>query len=203
LAVALAPIRDKFGLKRVIVSTYQSTSGAGGEYLEQLENDTRVVLDGNEKGVGRDSPAFNLLPAIGPLEKEGRFGEEYKLENELRKILEMPDLPIVATAVRVPTRYSHGESVVIETETAIDPETARVLWRSAPGMAVLDDPDSASFPTPRTATGTDPVWVGRIRSAGIFPNDLAFWIVADNLLKGAALNAVQIAVALSERERRK
>jgi aspartate-semialdehyde dehydrogenase len=201
LAVALAPIRDSVGLKKVIVSTYQSVSGAGGDYLEKLEKDSRKVLEGGESDIEPDSPAFNLLPAIGPLGDDNRFGEEYKLERELRKILEMPGLPVVATAVRVPTRFAHGESVVIETEKPIDPESARSLWRSVAGITVLDDPAGLSFPTPRIAAGTDPVWVGRTRRARIFDNDLAFWVVSDNLLKGAALNAVQIAVALNDREK--
>ena len=202
LAISLAPIRDSVGLKKVIVSTYQSASGAGGDYLEKLENDTQKVLDGRESDIKPDSLAFNLLPAIGPIGDNGRFGEEFKLEKELRKILEMPDLPVVATAVRVPTRIGHGESVVIETEKPIDPEKARSLWKSGKGIEVLDNPETASFPTPRIAAGTDPVWIGRARRARVFENDLAFWVVSDNLLKGAALNAVQIAVALYEKEKK-
>jgi aspartate-semialdehyde dehydrogenase len=200
LALALGPIRDKAGLKRVIVSTYQSASGAGAEYLKQLEDDTRAVLDFGESAVGDNSLAFNLLPAIGSLEKGNRFGEEFKLEQELKKILEMPKLRVCATAVRVPTKYTHSESVVIETERPLSKEDARSLWSGYDGITVLDDIDSMKFPTSRIVAGTDPVWIGRIRKAGIFENDLAFWVVADNLLKGAALNAIQIAVALSHRE---
>lgn len=201
LAVVLAPIRDAVGLRKVIVSTYQSASGAGLELLEQLEADTRNILDHGEKSaVDEKSLAFNLIPAIGGLCQDGRFGEEYKLEHELRKILEMPDLPVVATAVRVPTRFCHGESVVIETEEPIDPETARSILGRAPGIKMLDNQETMEFPCPRISTGTDPVWVGRIRRARVFNNDLAFFIVADNLLKGAALNAVQIAVELEKRE---
>jgi aspartate-semialdehyde dehydrogenase len=202
VALALAPIRDRVGIERVVISTYQSVSGAGGEYLKTLEHDTRKILDGFENEVDVNSPAFNLLPAIGPLEADGRFGEEYKLEHELRKILEMPDLPIVATAVRTPTRWTHGESVVIETRDPITPDDANNFWRVTHGISVLDDAKALSFPNPRIAVGTDNVWIGRVRRARIFKNDLAFWVVADNLLKGAALNAVQIAVELDERAKR-
>jgi len=200
LAVALAPIRDNYGLRRVIVSTYQSASGAGGEYLEELVADSGKYLGEGEGAVPVDSLAFNCLPAVGSLDEGARYSEETKVEKELRKILEMDDLGVCATAVRVPTMVSHCESVVVETERLIDPGDARRVLASAPGIKVLDDPAGGAFPTPRLAEGTDPVWVGRIRRAGVFENDLAFWVVADNLRKGAALNAVQIAVALNERE---
>ncbi len=199
LAVALAPIRDNFGLKRVIVSTYQSASGAGSDYLDRLRRDSEKYLKDGGDAVEMDSPAFNCLPSVGSIEDNGRFGEETKLENELRKILELDDLLVCATAVRVPSFVSHGESVVIETGNPIDPDDVRKILGSTEGVTLLDDPQSRSFPTPRLAEGTDPVWVGRIRHAGIFENDLAFWVVADNLKKGAALNAVQIATALNER----
>jgi len=196
LAVALAPIRDRFGLKRVLVSTYQAASGAGGEYRDKLEKDSRTWLNEGEDKVADDSLAFNCIPAVGSLQEGDKFSEETKLENELKKILEMPDLRICATAVRVPTFMSHGESVVIETEKPVEPDEARRLLASGKGISLLDNPGGGSFPTPRLAAGTDPVWVGRIRRAGVFENDLAFWVVADNLLKGAALNAVQIASEL-------
>jgi aspartate-semialdehyde dehydrogenase len=199
LAVALAPLRDAFGLRRVIVSTYQSASGAGGDYHDQLVTDSRAFLNDGEDSVTDESLAFNCLPAVGSLSGNGRFSEESKLENELRKILELADLPVCATAVRVPIMVSHCESVVIETEKPIDTESARGILSGSEGIKVLDDPVNNAFPTPRMATGTDPVWVGRIRTAGVFENDLAFWVVADNLLKGAALNAVQIAQAIHDR----
>jgi len=198
LAVALVPIRDNFGLKRVIVSTYQSSSGAGGEYLNGLLEDTRGILEKGEDAVGKESLAFNCLPAVGSVDEGGRFGEETKLENELRKILELDDLKVCASAVRVPTLVGHAETVVAETERPVEPEEARRVLESARGIGILDDPGSGSFPTPRQAAGTDPVWVGRIRRACVFENDLAFWVVADNLRKGAALNAVQIAMSLLE-----
>jgi aspartate-semialdehyde dehydrogenase len=200
LAVALAPIRDKYGLRRVIVSTYQSASGAGGEYLDALMKDSELFLEKGWEALGRDSLAFNCLPAVGDLQEGERFSEETKLENELKKILNMPDLKISATAVRVPVAISHSESVIVETEKPADPSDVRRLLDSMPGIGVLDHPESRNFPTPRQAEFTDPVWVGRIRKAGIFDNDLALWVVADNLRKGAALNAVQIAVAINERE---
>ena len=199
LAVALAPLRDNFGLKRVIVSTYQSASGSGGEYLEDLKKDTARVLGQEGENVSPASLAFNCLPAVGTKGEGLRFSEETKLENELRKILELDDLKVCATAVRVPTFVCHAESVVIETESPIDPEAAVEIMRSFDGIEILDDFENAKFPTPRQAAGTDPVWVGRIRKANVFDNDLAFWVVADNLRKGAALNAVQIAEALTLR----
>jgi aspartate-semialdehyde dehydrogenase len=201
LAVALAPIRDKYGLKKVIVSTYQSASGAGGDYLDELKKDSISVLNDEPATCGKDSLAFNCIPGIGSVGENGRYGEEFKLENELRKILELPNLKICATAVRVPTFVSHGESVVIETEKPVNPAETRALWEASDGIRILDDFENRIFPTPRHTANTDPVWIGRIRKASIFDNDLAFWVVADNLLKGAALNAVQIAVALYEREK--
>jgi len=198
LAVALAPIRDKFGLKKVIVSTYQSASGAGLAYLDDLLLDTSKILDSSMDAVSQDSLAFNCLPAVGSPAESGRFSEETKLENELKKILEMDDLKVSATAVRVPVMISHSESVVIETCKPADPEDVRELLASSEGIRVLDELERRDFPTPRKTAGTDPVWVGRIRRAGVFDNDLAFWVVADNLLKGAALNAVQVAIALND-----
>jgi aspartate-semialdehyde dehydrogenase len=201
LAVVLNPIRKNFGLKRVIVSTYQSASGAGSEYLAQLNRDTAESLEKGFGGLDASSLAFNCLPDVGSQDIDGKFSEEVKLENELRKILGMPDLPVCATAVRVPTQVGHGESVVIETEKPADPDEVRSLLGESDGIAVEDEFEAREFPTPRKATGMDDVYVGRIRRAGIFENDLAFWVVADNLLKGAALNAVQIALYIREREK--
>ncbi len=199
LAVALAPIRDSLGLKRVIVSTYQSASGAGNEYNDKLRDDASIFLSEGPDSVDADSLAFNCLPAVGSIDEDGRFGEETKLERELKKILDMELLPVCATAVRVPTFVSHCESVVVETESPVDPVDARRILKAFPGIEIIDDPENRAFPTPRRAEATDPVWVGRIRRACVFENDLAFWVVADNLRKGAALNAVQIAVELDRR----
>jgi len=201
LAVVLAKIRDTYGLKKSIVSTYQSASGAGGDYLEQLISDSRIALDKGINELPGSSLAFNCIPAVGSESSDGRFGEESKLENELRKILDMDQLKISATAVRVPTFIGHGESVVVETEKPADPEEFRRILAASDGIEILDDIEKCAFPTPRSVAGTDPVWVGRIRQARVFDNGLAFWIAADNLLKGAALNAVQIAVAIHEKEK--
>ena len=202
LAMVLAIIRDNFGLKRVIVSTYQSASGAGGDYLEALIDESFMVLEGNGNSVPDTSLAFNCIPAVGTDSDDLRFSEETKLENEVRKILDLDDLKISATAVRVPTFVGHGESVVVETGKPVEPDRMRTLLAEADGIEILDDYQKRIFPTPRQAENTDPVWVGRIRRAGVFENDLAFWVVADNLLKGAALNAVQIAVAIHDRDNR-
>ena len=201
LAVVLAKIRDIYGLKRVIVSTYQSASGAGGDYLEQLINDSRIALENGFDELPGSSLAFNCIPAVGSESGDGRFGEESKLENEVRKILDMDHLRISATAVRVPTFVGHGESVVVETEKPADPLEFRRILAASEGIEIMDDIEKCAFPTPRSVADTDPVWVGRIRKARVFDNDLAFWVAADNLLKGAALNAVQIAVAIHERDK--
>lgn len=201
LAVVLAKIRDHFGLKRVIVSTYQSASGAGRDFLDELMKDSRTFLERGPDAVENSSLAFNCLPAVGSKSENGKFGEETKLEKEVRKILNLENLKISATAVRVPTMVGHGESVVVETESQARPDEFRKILTRSEGIEVLDDFENQKFPTPRQIENTDPVWVGRIRSAGIFENDLAFWVVADNLLKGAALNAVQIAVALYNRDK--
>ncbi|MBS1963771.1 MAG: aspartate-semialdehyde dehydrogenase [Bdellovibrionales bacterium] len=198
LVVALKPLHDRYGLKRVIVSTYQSVSGAGAAAIEELRSQTGDVLAGREARAAKlKYPiAFNLIPQIGGFlsgADEGTTSEEKKVIEETRKILELPNLAVACTAIRVPTVACHAESVNAEFERAPDPAEARRLLEKFPGVEVIDLPE---YPMNLHGAGRDPVYVGRIRKDPSHPNGLQFWVVADNLRKGAALNAIQIAEAL-------
>lgn len=199
LAVALYPLHQVFGLKRVIVSTYQATSGGGMAAMNELETQTANYLAGaavtNEK-FAHPIP-FNLIPAIDKFQDNGYSKEEMKVVWETRKIFATPDLPISCTAVRIPTFRAHAESVVIETEKAITPEAARTLLEKSSGVEVVDDTENQSYPMPLSASNKWAVEVGRIRQNLVF-NDhgLEFFICGDQILKGAALNTVQIAKLL-------
>lgn len=198
MVVALAPIQSEFGLERVIVSTYQSTSGAGKKAVEELSS--QVINLFNNKEINRSvfphQIAFNCIPQIDKFEENGYTKEEMKMINETRKILHRPDLAVTATTVRVPTFSCHSESVYLETEDEVDAEAIRELLSSAPGIKLLDDPKDGLYPLPYDATGHDEVFVGRIRKDLANPCGINMWIVSDNLRKGAALNAVQIAEVL-------
>ena len=200
LVVVLKPIHDAAGLKRVIVSTYQSVSGAGKEAMDELELQTRAMLNDEEHKpvVFQRQIAFNLIPHIDKFLDNGYTKEEMKLVNETRKILELPDLPITATAVRVPVVISHSESVLVDLKQPLSPAQARQILADSPVVEVWDDPDSTHYPTPIDAAGQDPVYVGRIRPDTSSDNGLNMWVVADNLRIGAALNAVRIAEYLLE-----
>lgn len=201
LVVALKPIADAVGLERVIVTSFQSVSGTGQAAIVELREQTAGNLAGREPApsVYPHPIAFNALPHIGDFEADGYTGEETKVIAETRKILGMPQLPVSATCVRVPVFYSHSESVQIETTEAITAERARELLMGAPGIRLVDDPALAVYPLARDAVGRDEVHVGRIRRDASHPRGLAMWIVADNLRKGAATNAVQIAESLVTR----
>ncbi len=199
MVVALAPIHAAAGLKRVAVSTYQSVSGTGKEALEELREQTRSWVGGGASPLPKVYPrpiAFNLLPHVAAFDEEGSTGEEVKMVLETRKILDLPELPVMATCVRVPVLHAHSEVVYVETERPLGPEEARELLRGAPGIRVVDDPVRGEYPTPLDAEGQDLVLVGRIRRDPTVAHGLAMWVVADNLRKGAATNAVQIAEAL-------
>jgi aspartate-semialdehyde dehydrogenase len=200
LVVALEPLRQAFGLKRVIVSTYQAASGAGAEGMTELERETRrVLVDGAKAGheVFRYPLPFNVIPQIDSFQPNGYTREEMKVVWESRKIMGMPDLPISCTAVRIPTFRVHAEAVTIETERPVTPEAAREVLRKAAGVKVVDDPEAGLYPMPLTATGQDDVEAGRIRANPVFGDrGLDFFLCGDQLLKGAALNAVQIAEKL-------
>jgi aspartate-semialdehyde dehydrogenase len=195
LTVILNPLKNAAGLERVLVSTYQSASGAGRALVDELEEQTKAIADGATPQVNAYpyQLAYNVVPGGWRPEAEGYNEEEVKIVNETRKILHMPELRITATCVRVPVPVGHGESVFIETTQKITADEARTLLATAPGVIVEDDPHAKLYPTPHQVAGKDEVYVGRIRNDPSVAHGLALWIVSDNLRKGAALNAVQIA----------
>ncbi|NKC29440.1 aspartate-semialdehyde dehydrogenase [Falsiroseomonas selenitidurans] len=200
LVVALAPLHAAFGLKRVIVSTYQAASGAGAEGMTELERETRRVLVEGEPArneVFAHPLAFNVIPHIDTFQPNAYTREEMKVTWETRKIMGLPDLPISCTAVRIPTMRVHAESVTIETLRPVTAEAARAVLRAAAGVRVVDEPARNLYPMPLTATGQDDVEAGRIRANPVFgDHGLDLFLCGDQLLKGAALNAVQIAERL-------
>ncbi len=199
LVLPLAPLHRAAGLRRVIVSTYQAASGAGRRAVDELRRLTAARLAGEpaEPEVLPHSLAFNLFARIDVFTAGGYTREEDKLQLETRKILGMPELPVEATCVRVPVERCHSESVSVELERALDPDAARAMWSGAAGVSVLDDPSADRHPQPVHAHGRDPVIVGRVRRSRAFERGLAYWLVGDQLRKGAALNAVQIVEALA------
>jgi aspartate-semialdehyde dehydrogenase len=199
MVVVLKPLHDRSPMRRVVVSTYQSVSGTGKKAVEELEAQTREVQEGREPvpDVYPNPIAFNCLPHIDVFLPGGHTREEMKMINETRKIMGLPYLLMSATAVRVPVFIGHSESVNVEFAEAIDPEEARRILAAAPGVEVVDDPDADLYPQALNAAGKDPCYVGRIREDLSCPRALNLWIVSDNLRKGAALNAVQIAELIS------
>lgn len=201
LAVPLAPLHRAAGLRQVIVCSYQSVSGAGQRGIDQLWAEVKEVAGSQRPLASPLGEAFvhpiamNLIPGIGSV-KDTHFSEEVKVAAELRKMLEMPGLHVGVTCVRVPTLVGHGVAVHAAFERPLSPEHARRLLEQAPGVEVVDNPVAARYPTPQMAMGRDPCYVGRIRTDET--GGLAFFAVADNLRKGAALNAVQIAEQLVE-----
>ena len=197
LVVALEPLRQAFGLKRVIVSSYQAASGAGAEGMVELEKETRrLLLEGGPAGheVFAHPLPFNVIPMIDSFQPNGYSREEMKVAWETRKIMGLPDLLISCTAVRIPTFRVHAEAVTIETERPVTPEAARAVLAAAAGVKLVDDPAAHRYPMPLTATGQDDVEAGRIRANPVFGEfGLDLFLCGDQLLKGAALNAVQIA----------
>ena len=195
LTVALNPLKKTAGLERVLVSTYQSASGAGRALVDELEEQTKAIAEGKEPPVAAYpyQLAYNVVPGGWRLEADGYNEEEVKIVNETRKILHDPELRITATCVRVPVPIGHGESVFIETTEKITADDARTLLGNAPGIVVQDDPHARLYPTPHDVAGKDEVYIGRIREDASTRHGLLLWIVSDNLRKGAALNAVQIA----------
>lgn len=195
LALALKPLADQYGLRRVVVSTYQSVSGAGRSAYEELSAQAIALLNGSsfEPTVFPHQVAFNLLPQIGKVTETGDCDEEKKLIQETRKILELPELRISATTVRVPTFCGHGLSVNVEFEKPFsDEKEIRELFDVASGLKVLDHPETHIYPTNVEAIGSDLAFVGRLRRDRSVASGVNFWVIADNLRKGAALNALQI-----------
>ena len=197
LVVALAPLHAAFGLKRVIVSTYQAASGAGAEGMAELEAETRrVLLEGGpaRHAVFAHPLPFNVIPHIDTFQPNGYTREEMKVVWETRKIMGLPGLPVSCTAVRIPTFRVHAEAVTIETERPVTAEAARAVLAQAAGVKLVDDTANKLYPMPLTATGQDDVEAGRIRANDVFGEfGLDLFLCGDQLLKGAALNAVQIA----------
>lgn len=199
MVVALKPIHDAAGIKRIVVSTYQAVSGTGKRAIQELYDQTKAILSGEEPAVEvyPHQIAFNCLPQIDVFLPNGYTKEEMKMVNETKKILSDPSIGVTATTVRVPVFYGHSESVNIETEKKITAEDVKRLLSEAPGVTVIDDPASRQYPLAIDAAGKDNTFVGRIREDESIANGINMWIVADNLRKGAALNAVQIAEMLT------
>lgn len=197
MVVALKPLHDVAGIKRVVVSTYQSVSGSGREAMDELFNQTRGVFvnDQVEKSKFTKQIAFNVIPHIDVFMDDGATKEEWKMAAETKKIMGA-SIKVHATCVRVPVFVGHGESVSIEFENEIDVESARRALRAAPGVIVVDHRADEGYVTPVECAGEDAVYVSRIREDPTVENGLSMWVVADNLRKGAALNTVQIAETL-------
>jgi aspartate-semialdehyde dehydrogenase len=195
MVVALYPLHKINPIKRFVVSTYQAVSSSGGAALQELTNQARLVLEGRRicPHVYSHQIAFNVLPEIDVFLDNGYTKEEQKMVEETRRILHAEDIAISATCVRVPVYFGHSESVNVEFSSPITPGEARKILAEAPGVRILDDPTVSFYPQPWAASGSNQVFVGRIRKDISHPNGLVMWIVADNLRKGAALNAVQIA----------
>jgi len=198
MVVALKPLHDAAGIKRVVVSTYQSTSGAGKAAMDELFNQTKgiYVNDPVRKEHFSKQIAFNVIPQIDVFMDGGITKEEWKMMVETQKILD-PAIAVSATCVRVPTFIGHGEAVNIEFEEPLSAKKARAILREAPGVSVIDHAAGEGYVTPAECAGEDPVFVSRIREDMTVDNGLNIWVVADNLRKGAALNAVQIAEELA------
>ncbi|MGE3313803.1 MAG: aspartate-semialdehyde dehydrogenase [Planctomycetaceae bacterium] len=199
LVQALKPLHDAARVRRVIVSTYQAVSGAGLQGNVDLVEGTKAQLDGGEyKYQAFKHPiAFNAIPQIGSFKDDGYTSEELKMVYETRKILGDDTIQINATCVRVPVANCHSETITVETERPVSPEEARELFSSFPGLRVVDDIQTGQYPLPSTCSGSDDTFIGRIRRDLSHPNGLSFWCVSDNLRKGAATNAVQIAELLA------
>ena len=200
-AVAVWPIHQVYGVKRMIVSTYQATSGAGAKGMQELEDQTRRVLAGGQAGheVFAHPIVFNLIPHIDSFQDNGYTKEEMKVAWETHKIFGDDTLKISCTAVRIPTMRAHSEAITLELSRPADPDDVRELLRRSPGLKVVDDPASRLYPMPLTSSGEYDVEVGRIRASLVFDGGIELFVSGDQLLKGAALNAVQIAEYLQEK----
>lgn len=202
MIVALKPIYDAVGIRRIVVSTYQAVSGTGQKGIEELERQTRDVFNLRDPEC-KTYPyqiAFNILPHIDVFLENDYTKEEMKMVNETVKILDDPTVRVTATCVRVPVFYCHAEAVNVETKKKMTPKEARILLSQAPGVRVFDNPREGLYPMPAYCVGDDEVYVGRVREDETVDKGLNMWIVADNVRKGAALNAVQIAEELLARD---
>ena len=203
MVVALNPIHRVNPIRRIVVDTYQSVSGTGKEAVEELRQQVRMYAAGAESEISpRVYPyqiAFNLLPHIDVWLPDGSSREEFKMTAETRKIMHLNGVRIVATTVRVPVFFAHSEAVHLELSEPMSPDEARECLREAPGVVVQDDLSKNEYPMPLPASGRDEVFVGRVRRNEVFENGLSLWVVSDNIRKGAALNAVQVAETLVAR----
>ena len=201
LVVALKPLHDAAKIKRVVVATYQSVSGAGKEAMDELFNQTKAVYVNDSVAPEKFTKriAFNVIPHIDVFREDGYTKEEWKMTVETQKILD-PAIRLTATCVRVPVFVGHSEAVNVEFENPISADQARDLLREAPGLLVVDKRENGGYVTPFEATGEDATYISRIREDRTVQNGLAFWCVSDNLRKGAALNAIQIAEVLVNRK---
>jgi len=201
MVVALKPIHDVARIKRVVVSTYQAVSGTGKRAIKELESQVLAIYNQQEikKEVYPHQIAFNCLPHIDVFFDNGYTKEEMKMVNETKKIMEDNSIGVTATTVRVPVFYGHSESVNIETEKKLTSQEVREILSKAPGVVVVDNPKKFEYPLAINAAGKDETFVGRIREDESIPNGINMWIVSDNIRKGAALNAVQIAEILIEK----
>ena len=199
---AINALRKLSPIHSMVVSTYQAVSGAGAGGPVELQNEVDALRDGKTYApkVFAHQIAYNVIPQIGGEQCDGYTSEEMKLQNEGRKILHLPDMNVACTCVRVPVFYGHSESVNIETERKLSAKEARAILAQAPGVQVYDNPSEKMYPLAVDAAGEDATYVGRIREDDTIPNGLNMWIVADNIRKGAALNAVQIAEELVRRD---
>ncbi|QJB57995.1 aspartate-semialdehyde dehydrogenase [Pseudodesulfovibrio sp. zrk46] len=202
MMVALKPIHDEAKIKRVVVSTYQAVSGTGQKAIEELENQTRRLMSGQPvvADVYPHQIAFNCLPHIDVFMDNGYTKEEMKMVHETVKIMGDASIKVTATCVRVPCFYGHSESINIETEEKMTADDVRALLAKAPGVVVEDYPEKKAYPMPINAAGEDATYVGRIREDETIENGINMWVVSDNIRKGAALNTVQIAETLMERD---
>lgn len=195
MVVALNPLNQISPLKRVHIATYQAASGAGAAAMDELLEQSRQVLNGEEPTVNKFAAqlAFNLIPHIDVFTDNDYTREEMKMHHETKKIMHAPNLDVSATCIRVPVMRAHSEAIWATSEEPISVETAREAFANAPGIVLMDGHTAKAYPMPLEVSGTDPVYVGRIRKDLADPNGLSFWTVADQIRKGAALNAVQIA----------
>ena len=209
MVVALKPLYDRSRITRLVVTTYQAVSGTGRDAIKELHDQASLLVAGREIAPPQVYPyqiGFNLLPHIGGFRQDGYTSEEWKMVAETHKILGDRDIKVTPTTVRVPVFNSHSEAVYIETEEKITAAEAREILSKAPGCVVVDDPKPAdddpncrTYPTPIEASGRDETFIGRVREDPFIPTGLSMWVVSDNLRKGAALNAIQIAELLIER----
>ena len=202
LVMALKPLHEQNEVRRVIAATYQSVTGTGAAAAQELRDQSGDILAGRETSaeIYPHQIAFSVLPHVEPFWDNGYTNEEMKMQNETRKIMHAPGIRVSSTCVRVPVVVSHSEAVNVEFSDAISPGEAREILAGAPGIRVVDDPRSNVYPTPIEAEGQDDVFVGRIRQDIALDNGIAMWLSCDNLRKGAALNSIQIAEEILERD---